>query len=1048
MTQTQPPKPPPHTPSLFLDRPATVIAVVTAVSIALAMSMIRAIFFDLPPLRLMLTLGLQAQTLKSLGMWLFVALLLGSYLSTLLVLGPPSPLDDLLPTTWMNKWPRTERVQRRLLRLTDALLVNPAAQMSPKIRRLLGKLQMVLAGLLLLTTLLPQMRLHVERLPSLMSWVMLLLAIGAWLNWGIFPSKHGESRTSSKVGFGLPTLVTGRALTLTGLSGAVGDFLWFLAGHAWHVFNWRLYSLWALVHIGIFLVCVGALCDAGGDSTRKRCGILGIFFAIFLGSFALPIHLGEPIVVQAPSSRAPMATSTDTCAGPAIHMDANSLNLYTTWFAAVLERLQAMPPGEPVILVAAAGGGVRASLYATLVMEALERTPPSGPLGEWMQKPQGASLADRVLFVSSVSGGSVAAAHFVLGQHPHLANLPVGATPVDVSTPINTLPQELMMQFEDELNELCARNQELCDEETTAGLTDGPQCTIKARLCESRDPRIPHSGEGFDRRHYKDNPELPGWPVGSTRFDDMATDFDAALLRGMVLPMVERGESITQFWRDTFHWTTTFQAQPLHPRPLLLLNITNAEDGTRLVAGFPRLPPKLLGAGEQRTYAMGVPGQVRMLPGEGRTLADLDPTMHVDVEQAVRMSANFPWGFDLPNLGLAGGRHIVAIDGGVLDNSGVDTFSMLLQRLEVLGDPRSDNCNPPAVREGARQVMDELTRRGVVLLEIDSGAKPEDPGALTRTLASLLLPLDSLNMCAFVRSSESTRTNASLMQLILGHWADNEFWRTTLAKLGPEQTPDTLTISGLRLAHVVYVLDTEDIMTAWALTPTQKGQLLARFLEEDSSQRITLRAAYEDLAGANQILRDAMDKPLDVAHLHFLNQLTVLGRELERRRGADMAQATETRRARYDNAKAQVKAEHTGVMATRPDTGWIYLGYFRQTAATLAKSALAAVGAPRGLSCKALDELQTESTEQEKTGWLTALFDTTRSKPPACLLDQTIELTEPAFLTADMPDSSGHIPPSDRVLRSRAQVHVEEIRPWLDTMFQFARVTVVRDAGL
>ena len=78
------------------------------------------------------------------------------------------------------------------------------------------------------------------------------------------------------------------------------------------------------------------------------------------------------------------------------------------------------------------------------------------------------------------------------------------------------------------------------------------------------------------------------------------------------------------------------------------------------------------------------------------------------------MSANFPWGFDLPELGRSDAE-VLTIDGGVLDNTGIDTYKILLDRLELIADPNTLAKYPAELQRRAKDLLAELARRGIVI---------------------------------------------------------------------------------------------------------------------------------------------------------------------------------------------------------------------------------------------------------------------------------------------------------------------------------------------
>ncbi|MGI9432789.1 MAG: hypothetical protein ACR2PQ_11275, partial [Myxococcota bacterium] len=712
-------------------------------------------------------------------------------------------------------------------------------------------------------------------------WGVLGVVTAAWLGFGRFAGDSGDRgvRVSQKAGIVL-VLLLGSSL--------VGEFLWWLIAQPWNPVTWRFYSLWAILQLMIAALGVAVLADTLGRSLEQRLGWGLLAITLLVLSSALPVRVGE---TREPGEIVPGAAASH-------------------WFDEVEARLAAIPPEEPVLFVAASGGGSRAAIHAIAVLEALERTPAHGPVGSWeAPEEKGESLADRVLFISSVSGGSVASAHYAFTAAPDQ----------DVVLPRNTVDEELREEAAAEWERLCEHHREdRCQQEACRQCSvkepacaekecTERRCLVYARLCTAHD-------EGYRRERLAE--ELL-WPIHSARIDAMATGFNAPLMRGMVSPGLERGVAMSRFWRRELNWS--YQPVPTDSpahvsRPLLLINLTDVESGTRLVAGFPQLPSGLLapspGAG----------------PGGARALTDLHEDLSVEVEEAVRMSANFPWGFDLPVLLRK--PQVLAIDGGVLDNTGIDTFVELLRRLERLADPASPSSVAESVQVRAGDLLLELARRGVVLLEIDSGAKPEKPGVIARVLQSLLMPVHALSMTSYVRSIEASGSQVRLMQETLRRAA----LRGVTEECDAQSSDPHLTsgvVQGERLSHVVYVLDTESLAKSWALASSEKGKLLARFLAEDAGQRLELRDEFLDLEGANVSRCEVLERSRERGYRNLACGLEQLDQERQRLENEEEASRGERRRSLYEGAGLQAESPRAP-----PDIpGWIYLGQYRRPTA-------------------------------------------------------------------------------------------------------------------
>src|SRR5439155_4807281 len=200
----------------------------------------------------------------------------------------------------------------------------------------------------------------------------------------------------------------------------------------------------------------------------------------------------------------------------------------------------------------------------------------------------------------------------------------------------------------------------------------------------------------------------------SRLIDEMSADFMAPLLRGVLTPGVARGDTLSAFWKERFGWAdcwdqTGYQGvydPKLHP--LLCLNASNVGKGSRLVVGFPPLPYRLLQRGSIEDKELS-PTQAW-----GDLFENLQGRM--SLARAVRLSSNFPFGLHVSELPApAGGKPTHVLDGGVVDNTGLDTVYAL-----VCGLDEKSHQGPTR----GQTILDQLRQRGVVILEIDAGAKP------------------------------------------------------------------------------------------------------------------------------------------------------------------------------------------------------------------------------------------------------------------------------------------------------------------------------------
>jgi hypothetical protein len=608
------------------------------------------------------------------------------------------------------------------------------------------------------------------------------------------------------------------------------------------------------------------------------------------------------------------------------------------------------------------------------VLEALDRTPLPG------EAEGGRPLSSAVLLISAVSGGSLGSVHWALGGDRYYPGLELPEQSRElVNTPIP--------EMEDGYRELRART---CETGPDQAL---PSWAIR---CQPGSPSL------FEPLQ---------WPAASARADQMATDLNAPTLRGMVLPGIARGQALERFWRSHFEWRVPELRPPPAegtptgppPPPLLLVNATEVHTGFRLVSGQPALPPGLL-------WDQGSPENVGREPSESearyrarvywsnlddpdgpktRAVSDIDPYLRVQPSESVRMSANFPWGFDLPalNVQMEDDEHwgiedeILVVDGGVLDNTGIDAVSALLVRLDHLS--ASDDA-PPRLRERSAILLRKLARRGVVLLEIDSGSKPQAPSLADRAMRDALMPVSALSEAAYVRERAARLEHLSTMQRVLEEQAERDFGareseRGTTRSFGaafanslvsaflqreierrldlsPEarkcvaqermkamrgasaqQAAPSPTaapalaheVIGRRVAHVTYTANRGDnIMTAWALTPAQKGNLLFRFVFEHAIEREELLEDWQTLRGENRLL-EKLEGGTDTGNTPALQRLIgQLSDDQERSADDEYRDAVALR-----DARSQLWLKGAAGIEERPapsfDDGWIFLGFGR-----------------------------------------------------------------------------------------------------------------------
>ena len=466
----------------------------------------------------------------------------------------------------------------------------------------------------------------------------------------------------------------------------------------------------------------------------------------------------------------------DSGAGPVAAADQG---VGDRWYDAMLDRIEAIPGDGPVVLVAASGGGSRAALFAALAYEAMESMP-FDP-----EDPASPTVGSHIIAISSVSGGSLASAWY---QHakkdgnalPRLAKPGEGRWPVLTAT------------MREEAQRLAEKASERFGSSQEASLFSGVRADVE------RFPATPIAGAE--------------WLDSSLFVHDMGENFMAALLRAVLEPGLSRGESVTRLWVSEFGLGELNNAPGIVPgqAPAVLFNATEVDSGRRFVVGFPRLPPELLGS------SMG-------------SMDDPAGSMWVDGAEAARLSANFPWGFDVVSLPGVGGRQAVdLLDGGIVDNTGMDSFARLFEALGHSESPR------------AQALLEVMRARGVVLVEIDAGARPSETSGMAAMMPGLTRPLRALAAAGEVSAVAARDGNVDRIERVIGQGQ-----------------------AASRFVHLTWVCNRIDnVRTAWSLGNRDQAVTILQFLAENRRLPPLFREAHEALTGDGDaaILQSRIDE--------------------------------------------------------------------------------------------------------------------------------------------------------------------------------------------
>ncbi len=740
--------------------------------------------------------------------------------------------------------------------------------------------------------------------------IFLPAVFGAWMvALGVFSRENTLSPTSR---------TTGRLLALVFSSLLFGEVLW-IAAHFHEDFSYRLCSIWAMFHL-IFLVVVAC----------TWVDVCHLEWRMPVRQVALAVVAGLAIWGLSPTFLHRDHAATSKVAPPPLATPEG-----VNWYRQMEARLKHIGNDkQPVVLVAASGGGSRAALFTALVLEALanEPFPPGADAAAAKQ-----TWADRVLLVSSVSGGSLASARFATG----------GADPAFNEGYVlrNSFSNEQARNTEADIVKLSKYYREIAED--------------RHGVPSLRDPN--NSLTELSHRMLRRMRLRPF-------VDDMCTDYMAPLLRGVLSLSIDRGGSLQNFWEQKFDWKDHDNQKHDPGRPLLALNATSVRHGGRVVLGFPELPRRMfkLVLADEGSYDPSIPYT--------SSSSDLVAGYPLSLAQGVRASSNFPWGYPsgylhrklrlfkevdkheeklpldgafnslmaryddnaralwemlprelnlIPELAdldkkkgsgkgkgmgmgkaegvtptpklerryltherlrailqefqllvadpcapanfrasaleillewdrngwLAGAEQteVALLDGGVNDNTGIPTLVEIVQHLES-----ASTTNDPLVsqenRTSARNILKNLRDRGVIFVEIDSGAKPSD-----ELQHELLTPLQGLsNATSAIASDERNRSIKRLNRLLEQPGTSGEGSGRGRSK---EDNESTLLHCRFLCNHA----DEADVMTGWALGPDDKAHVIATFFWEYNAWKrrdVDLRYEAWRKARADDIKKD------------------------------------------------------------------------------------------------------------------------------------------------------------------------------------------------
>lgn len=686
-----------------------------------------------------------------------------------------------------------------------------------------------------------------------------------------------------------------------------GEALWFLASGETlgHLFSYRMYTIWAAVHSLALLILLALLTDRWHIESRWPARLV---LALILIGVAWWWSGAAPLSSEDFRSHL-SAKQRDT---PCPDDDrARHCARSEGWFSLLAQRVESIKDGEgPVVLVAASGGGSRAAIFTALALDTFVRTPiyPGAPILSGHENPKKVrTWADNIVLVSSVSGGSLATAHHVHGLRP-------GTFPSEVDHLRNTTKRELvhrimervlakvdesrrsaqswpgglripkpgpkgpeeeylteLEEFEGQLTALNGTEQQLRDrEELLSDLWSEVYWLLLDRA---------KGDEGLLQDFFERSSKLSRyrWVLRQPGVDAMCMDFMAPILRGSLTPLQDRGDSLARFWTERFGWhdSTNFNGYggalgewtDEHQRPLVIFNASQVGKGSRLAIGFPAMPHDLW----RNVYDLRNVNKPDKRAGGATTklerpwtLGEVNPSLRLCLARAVRLSSNFPFGFRVVGLPSDAGEPMAArvLDGGVVDNTGLDTLYHLFDALEFYAkDEYAERF--PKYHDYSHQILDGMRRRGVLILEIDSGAKPSRK-VQDGPHAGLAEPLQGMNNAAYTNAELTKRLYLDEIKRILTRNLDDldsedEDWVSQSLSSFRERLPQHSSVLHVAFQCNHYATDQDsptssaarkqDVMTAWTLGPADKAEVVARFLLElglwDDDKRPTIHKGFE-----------------------------------------------------------------------------------------------------------------------------------------------------------------------------------------------------------
>jgi len=710
--------------------------------------------------------------------------------------GDPQQVDPILrpyvPFVWMVTWP--------------TIFARSASAPVRRVTAVLLGLVGGLAVILYLTQRLPTDAYPLFPLAAVnFGWVTFVLAL-----WLLFVKPTAWSRPGT-----LPAIsqVLGWRVGWLATTYILGEVLWYVATRQLTPWSgYLMYTQWAVLQILVTVLMIAHTLDFLDWRSRFPLRLIGIPVIVLIGLFNL---LPEKV----PSS---LITHPDLVLSDG--HEGNELGEPPLWLQQLEQRVDVVP-GGPCVIVAASGGGTRAALFTALVLQGMQHE----------ESFDDHHYDEHLVMISGVSGGSLGASQSTFWRHSQFASS-TGAESDPHSK--NTNVEELRFFIG---QALAGELRGLESEETRRKVAGIPEYE------ELLEERIAGVARRVSEVENSETGAFDGaWILTDPVIDAVCTDFMAPILRGTVTPFISRGEALRLFWDTAFGWqrvtnVTGFnrpssEGQPPGPAPLVLLNACNTTWGTRFTIGIPYLPNRFFDQTTANANASRFPV---------RALSDKEPLNEISLSHAVRLSSNFPWGFRVRTLADTN-----LLDGGMVDNTGIDTIFEVFRRLSTSHD--------------GRRVLAKMARKGVFILEIDSGGKPQGQREQIAQTAGVMEPLTTLK--------NALHTNAEIVKEHYLHEIEQtlqdalaEDVQKQLEVLAEEEARQLAKDAFYMVAHVPFQCENfsgsplspsqhRTVMTAWSLDARQKGQVMARFLIELSLFRSQVSSHQQELQKELQYL--------------------------------------------------------------------------------------------------------------------------------------------------------------------------------------------------